>query len=243
MEQCVYLVSAFLFSIFYAVSWTCKAMLLKGTGLRGRMKPSPAKFFPSCFDRTFSSWLDVLCSVTFLVLHRGSLASMVGFYSLHERLVWATNLTWFLRLCHFVAEANSWPKPLSVLCDFSKGGEQLHLGGPAFFLDSDGSLVISSPSGNETGEFICTATNAAGHMSRRVQLTVYGKWLMNWRQFEGSWIMKNCRCFFMHVFVSNLQLHFLIISHFSWLTPDFWKSALCEVTVRGACGPLFLHHF
>ncbi|XP_070688049.1 hemicentin-1 [Pempheris klunzingeri] len=56
---------------------------------------------------------------------------------------------------------------------WSKGGELLHLGGPAFSLDSDGSLLITSPSGNETGEFICTATNAAGYASRKVQLTVY----------------------------------------------------------------------
>ncbi|KAK2908097.1 hemicentin-1 isoform X2 [Channa argus] len=56
---------------------------------------------------------------------------------------------------------------------WTKGGEQLYLGGPSFSLDSDGSLFITSPSGNETGEFICTATNAAGYISRKVQLTVY----------------------------------------------------------------------
>ncbi|XP_074490966.1 hemicentin-1 isoform X1 [Sebastes fasciatus] len=56
---------------------------------------------------------------------------------------------------------------------WSKGGELLYLGGPAFSQDSDGSLLITSPSGNETGEFICTATNAAGYASRKVQLTVY----------------------------------------------------------------------
>ncbi|XP_053178575.1 hemicentin-1 [Scomber japonicus] len=56
---------------------------------------------------------------------------------------------------------------------WSKGGELLYLGGPAFSLDSDGSLLITSPSGNETGEFICTATNAAGYASRKVQVTVY----------------------------------------------------------------------
>lgn len=64
---------------------------------------------------------------------------------------------------------------ISVGRDCFKGGQQLDLGGSAFLLDSDGSLLISSPSGNESGEFICTATNAAGHMSRKVQLTVYGK--------------------------------------------------------------------
>lgn len=49
------------------------------------------------------------------------------------------------------------------------------MGGPDFSLDSDGGLYINSPSGHESGEFICMATNAAGHASRRVQLTVYGK--------------------------------------------------------------------
>ncbi|XP_060933914.1 hemicentin-1 [Limanda limanda] len=56
---------------------------------------------------------------------------------------------------------------------WAKGGKLLYLGGPAFSLDSDGSLLIASPSGNETGEFICTGTNAAGSASRKVQLTVY----------------------------------------------------------------------
>ncbi|KAF3835345.1 hypothetical protein F7725_027903 [Dissostichus mawsoni] len=56
---------------------------------------------------------------------------------------------------------------------WAKGGELLNLGGPAFSMDSDGSLLITSPSGNETGEFLCTATNAAGHAARKVQLTVY----------------------------------------------------------------------
>ncbi|XP_029988074.1 hemicentin-1 [Sphaeramia orbicularis] len=66
--------------------------------------------------------------------------------------------------------ANGVPSPYIT---WAKGGELLNLGGPAFSLDSDGSLLIASPSGNETGEFICTATNAAGFASRKVQLTVY----------------------------------------------------------------------
>uniref|UniRef100_A0A3B3BIE7 Hemicentin 1 n=1 Tax=Oryzias melastigma TaxID=30732 RepID=A0A3B3BIE7_ORYME len=56
---------------------------------------------------------------------------------------------------------------------WTKGKKQLNLGGPSFSLDPDGSLLINSPSGNETGEFICTAFNAAGSASRKVQLTVY----------------------------------------------------------------------
>lgn len=69
--------------------------------------------------------------------------------------------------------------------DCRKGGEQLNLGGPAFFLDSDGSLLISSPSGDESGEFICTATNAAGHVSRKVHLTVYGKCQVDGNKKKG----------------------------------------------------------
>lgn len=65
--------------------------------------------------------------------------------------------------------------PLPAGICFLQGGKLVYLGGPAFSLESDGSLLITSPSGNETGEFICTATNAAGFASRKVQLTVYGK--------------------------------------------------------------------
>ncbi|XP_061539337.1 LOW QUALITY PROTEIN: hemicentin-1 [Phycodurus eques] len=68
--------------------------------------------------------------------------------------------------CH----ASGIPKPKIT---WSKGGELVNLGGPAFSLDSDSSLLIASPSGNETGEFLCTAANTAGHTSRKVQLTVY----------------------------------------------------------------------
>ncbi|KAJ7986246.1 hypothetical protein DPEC_G00337960 [Dallia pectoralis] len=56
---------------------------------------------------------------------------------------------------------------------WSKRGVLLNLGGPPFTLLSDGSLHITSPSGEESGEFVCTATNAAGYSSRKVQLTVY----------------------------------------------------------------------
>lgn len=64
----------------------------------------------------------------------------------------------------------------------------MNLGGPAFSLDSDGSLLITSPSGNETGEFICTATNAAGYASRKVQLIVYGK-----HHYQAKCWMKSVR--------------------------------------------------
>nr|XP_055041763.1 hemicentin-1 isoform X2 [Misgurnus anguillicaudatus] len=56
---------------------------------------------------------------------------------------------------------------------WSKRGELLDLSGSSFSLGEDGSLYIVSPSGEESGEFVCTATNAAGYSSRKVQLTVY----------------------------------------------------------------------
>uniref|UniRef100_A0A669QE89 Hemicentin 1 n=1 Tax=Phasianus colchicus TaxID=9054 RepID=A0A669QE89_PHACC len=44
-----------------------------------------------------------------------------------------------------------------------------------FSAGSDGSLYVVSPEGEETGEYVCTATNAAGYATRKVQLTVYVK--------------------------------------------------------------------
>ncbi|TSL47575.1 Hemicentin-1 [Bagarius yarrelli] len=67
-------------------------------------------------------------------------------------------------------QAHGVPKPDIT---WAKQGELLDLSGRAFFLEEDGSLRIMSPGGNESGEFVCTATNAAGYSSRKVQLTVY----------------------------------------------------------------------
>uniref|UniRef100_A0A3P9M5Z2 Hemicentin 1 n=1 Tax=Oryzias latipes TaxID=8090 RepID=A0A3P9M5Z2_ORYLA len=66
--------------------------------------------------------------------------------------------------------ANGVPRPDIA---WTKGKKRLNVGGPSFSLDPDGNLLINSPSGNETGEFTCTASNAAGSASRKVQLTVY----------------------------------------------------------------------
>uniref|UniRef100_A0AAV2L311 Ig-like domain-containing protein n=1 Tax=Knipowitschia caucasica TaxID=637954 RepID=A0AAV2L311_KNICA len=66
--------------------------------------------------------------------------------------------------------ANGIPDPETT---WSKGGALLHLGGPLFSLRSDGTLHIHSPTGNQSGEFLCAATNAAGSATRKVQLTVY----------------------------------------------------------------------
>ncbi|MBN3302329.1 HMCN1 protein, partial [Amia calva] len=68
--------------------------------------------------------------------------------------------------------ANGVPKPGIT---WSKKGELVDLSGSAFSLAQDGSLLIASPTGQESGEFVCTATNAAGYSSRKVQLTVYVK--------------------------------------------------------------------
>ncbi|KTF76822.1 hypothetical protein cypCar_00021533 [Cyprinus carpio] len=68
--------------------------------------------------------------------------------------------------------AHGVPKPDTT---WSKRGELLDLSGSVFSLGEEGSLYIVSPSGEESGEFVCTATNAAGYSSRKVQLTVYVK--------------------------------------------------------------------
>lgn len=62
----------------------------------------------------------------------------------------------------------------SHYCVLSQQGELLDLSSGAFSLEEDGSLHIASPGANESGDFVCTATNAAGYSSRKVQLTVYG---------------------------------------------------------------------
>ncbi|MBN3312119.1 HMCN1 protein, partial [Atractosteus spatula] len=68
--------------------------------------------------------------------------------------------------------ASGVPKPDIT---WSKRGALIDLSGSAFSLAPDGSLHIASPTGEESGEFVCTATNAAGYSSRKVQLTVYVK--------------------------------------------------------------------
>ncbi|XP_033885551.3 hemicentin-1-like isoform X1 [Acipenser ruthenus] len=68
--------------------------------------------------------------------------------------------------------ASGVPKPDIT---WSKKGQLIDLSGSSFSLVPDGSLHIASPTGEETGEFLCTATNAAGYTSRKVQLTVYVK--------------------------------------------------------------------
>ncbi|XP_059503813.1 hemicentin-1 isoform X2 [Stegostoma tigrinum] len=69
-------------------------------------------------------------------------------------------------------KAHGVPKPSIV---WSKNGELINQHVGKISTEPDGGLLISSPTGEETGEFVCTATNAAGYASRKVQLTVYVK--------------------------------------------------------------------
>ncbi|XP_019730955.1 hemicentin-1 isoform X2 [Hippocampus comes] len=125
-----------------------------------------------------------------LHIERVQLDDAGDYTCLAESLVGATNHTTAVNV-HVIPSIQHGPQvfstiegtPISLPCrasgiptpeiTWSKGGEPVNLGGPAFSLDSDGSLLIASPSGNETGEFLCTAANAAGHTSRKVQLTVF----------------------------------------------------------------------
>uniref|UniRef100_A0A8B9ZBH1 Hemicentin 1 n=1 Tax=Anas platyrhynchos TaxID=8839 RepID=A0A8B9ZBH1_ANAPL len=69
-------------------------------------------------------------------------------------------------------KASGVPKPSIV---WSKKGEVILPSNGKFSAGSDGSLYVVSPGGEETGEYVCTATNAAGYATRKVQLTVYVK--------------------------------------------------------------------
>ncbi|NWQ77372.1 HMCN1 protein, partial [Columbina picui] len=69
-------------------------------------------------------------------------------------------------------KASGVPKPSIV---WSKKGEVILPSDVKFSAGSDGSLYVVSPGGEETGEYVCTATNAAGYATRKVQLTVYVK--------------------------------------------------------------------
>nr|XP_051676343.1 hemicentin-1 isoform X2 [Oryctolagus cuniculus] len=67
-------------------------------------------------------------------------------------------------------KASGIPKPSIV---WSKKGELISSSSARFSTGADGSLSVVSPGGDESGEYVCTATNAAGYAKRKVQLTVY----------------------------------------------------------------------
>uniref|UniRef100_A0A452IZR1 Ig-like domain-containing protein n=1 Tax=Gopherus agassizii TaxID=38772 RepID=A0A452IZR1_9SAUR len=76
-------------------------------------------------------------------------------------------------------KASGIPKPSIV---WSKKGELISPRNMKFSAGSDGSLYVVSPGGEETGEYMCTATNVAGYATRKVQLTVYGKYKLKSNQ-------------------------------------------------------------
>ncbi|XFG08582.1 hypothetical protein AB1E19_012206 [Capra hircus] len=67
-------------------------------------------------------------------------------------------------------KASGIPKPSIA---WSKKGELISTSSAKFSAGADGSLYVVSPGGEESGEYVCTATNAAGYAKRKVQLTVY----------------------------------------------------------------------
>ncbi|XP_018408468.1 PREDICTED: hemicentin-1 [Nanorana parkeri] len=58
---------------------------------------------------------------------------------------------------------------------WKKKGETIVPNNGTVMIESDGSLVLSAPSGEDSGEYSCSAINAAGYATRKVQLTVYVK--------------------------------------------------------------------
>ncbi|OXB72513.1 UNVERIFIED_CONTAM: hypothetical protein H355_016382 [Colinus virginianus] len=68
-------------------------------------------------------------------------------------------------------KASGVPKPSIT---WSKKGEIIFPSNGKFSSGSDGSLYVVSPEGEESGEYSCTATNAAGYATRKIQLTVFG---------------------------------------------------------------------
>lgn len=63
----------------------------------------------------------------------------------------------------------------NTLCCVLQKGELISTSSAKFSAGTDGSLYVVSPGGEESGEYVCTATNAAGYAKRKVQLTVYGE--------------------------------------------------------------------
>ncbi|XP_078407396.1 LOW QUALITY PROTEIN: hemicentin-1-like [Cetorhinus maximus] len=71
-----------------------------------------------------------------------------------------------------LCEASGAPKPTIV---WSKGRELLPRQEPQRSIDASGNLMIPSPSSEDPGVYICTATNVVGFASREMQLFVHTK--------------------------------------------------------------------
>ncbi|KAK6480953.1 hemicentin-1-like [Huso huso] len=64
------------------------------------------------------------------------------------------------------------PKPTTV---WSKGREAIRWHSSRYRADASGSLMIPSPGAEDSGVYVCTATNPAGYASREMQLSVNTK--------------------------------------------------------------------
>ncbi|XP_040215726.1 hemicentin-1 isoform X1 [Rana temporaria] len=69
-------------------------------------------------------------------------------------------------------KASGVPTPSII---WKKKGENVVPNNGTILIDSDGSLFLSTPHGEDSGEYSCSAINAAGYATRKVQLTVYVK--------------------------------------------------------------------
>ncbi|XP_075038771.1 hemicentin-1 [Mixophyes fleayi] len=69
-------------------------------------------------------------------------------------------------------KASGVPKPSII---WKKKGETIVQNNDSIIIESDGSLFLSAPGGEDSGEYSCSAVNAAGYAARKVQLTVYVK--------------------------------------------------------------------
>ncbi|XP_038637840.1 LOW QUALITY PROTEIN: hemicentin-1-like [Scyliorhinus canicula] len=71
-----------------------------------------------------------------------------------------------------LCESSGSPKPTII---WSKGGKLLPRHDPQRSIDANGNLQIPSPSSDDSGVYICTATNVVGFASREMQLFVHSK--------------------------------------------------------------------